>query len=305
MKVLLPFLKVQSIGNDFVLIQERDLTHAYRELSEGAGRGGVAVAPKSIDALRESIAIRTADRRFGVGSDGLLTIEPQLGGLKMRMFNPDGTEDYCGNGLRCAAHVAFSEGLVGTREFSIEHGGKPVLAQILENGRVLTTLGPAIYEPKKVPVLSAREVFKESVWSGMVAGDPQSFFGSALTTGSTHVVIPTHALPDDASFRAISAKIEVDGRYPDRTSVIWVQELAPRQLKIRIWERGAGETLGCGTGSSAAAADYLRRRDFGGTVEVVNPGGTVTITAERWDAPLLVKGEASIVYRGRIALEEL
>ena len=223
--------------------------------------------------------------------------------LTLRMFNPDGTEDFCGNGLRCAAICAREEGLIESNAFVIQQRGERVETEILSQSCVRTKLGRADYTPKNVPVVSARELFKETIWSGMIGGMPLSFFGSALTTGSTHVVIPTVAFPDEESFVSISSAIEKDPKFPEHTSVIWTNEVEPMRLSIRIWERGAGETQGCGTGSSAAAADYLRRRDKGGTVIVENPGGLLSISMESWDAPISAEGDADITYTGRIEID--
>jgi diaminopimelate epimerase len=134
----------------------------------------------------------------------------------------------------------------------------------------------------------------------MDAGMPLSLFGSVLSTGSTHTVIPTAAIPDDETFASVSAKIEVDPKFPERTSVIWVQRVALKHIKIRIWERGVGETQGCGTGSSAAAVDLLRRTGDGGTVQVDNPGGTVWVSAEAWNRELTIRGMATTVFAGHI-----
>jgi diaminopimelate epimerase len=216
------------------------------------------------------------------------------------MFNPDGSEDFCGNGIRCAARHAFDMGWVGFA-FIVKHLDRDVPTTV-EGEKISTVIGRADYTPERVPQKNG-ELFNETVWSGMDSGMPLSLFGSALTTGSTHVVIPTSMLPEDDSFRAISSKIEVDPLYPNRTSVIWSQEVAPMKLQIRIWERAVGETMGCGTGSSAAAVDYLRRKRIGGTVEVVNPGGSVFVTMDSWDAAITVVGHAQAVYEGAIRLD--
>ena len=210
------------------------------------------------------------------------------------MFNPDGTEDFCGNGLRCAAIHAHSLGWVG-QHFVIRHLGRLVPAWI-EVGLVRTELGPASYDPKKIPVRFEEDsgnTFDRIIWHE----GARSIRGSVLTTGSTHAVIPG-PLPNDATLEELGRRIENAPQFPSRTSVIWVKEAAPMVLKIRIWERGVGETQGCGTGSSAAAIDYLRRANLGGTVEVRNPGGTVWVTAESWDAPISVKGEARQIFNG-------
>jgi diaminopimelate epimerase len=268
-----PFVKVESIGNDFPLIHD-----------DGS---------RDLPALAQTLS----DRRFGIGGDGLLVVgdvRDQV--LPLRMFNPDGTEDFCGNGIRAAAWWAFTIGRVG-QEFAVRHGGRDILVRI-EGDRIQSTLGPASYHPDQVPLSTLTELFDATVWSGIDAGMPLSLHGSALTTGSTHVVIPIAALPDDETVRSVSPKIEHDARYPERASVIWRHQTGPDELTIRIWERGVGETLGCGTGSSAAAADFFRRRGHGGTVTVHNPGGAVTIRADRWDAPLVVEGTARVVFEG-------
>lgn len=256
----LHFWKMQSIGNDFPLIHARDFAGSLNEL-----------------------AISICDRKFGVGGDGLLTLEKVADGiLHLRMFNPDGTEDFCGNGLRCAARHAVDLGWV-TSEFHIRHLAETVAVRVDEK-TVTTVLGPASYAPGAVPHLYDSEIFGPIM--------------SSLTTGSTHTILPVDELPDEATFVGVSRALELDSQFPERTSVIWVQVLEPRHLKIRIWERGVGETLGCGTGSSAAAADYMRRTGEHGTITVQNPGGTVRVTADRWDAPLALQGEAFTVFEG-------
>lgn len=274
----LKFWKLESIGNDFPLIHADDF------------KGDLS-----------ALAQKVCDRHFGVGGDGLLTLQKVGDGqLKMRMFNPDGTEDFCGNGLRCAAHHAVLEGWAKDK-FALQHLDRTVPVTV-KDARIETEIGSASYDPKLIPVNATGEPFKVHVWSGMDGGMPLSFHGSVLTTGSTHTVIPTVAIPDDESFLSVSPKIEVDPKFPARTSVIWSKEVAPMHLQIRIWERGVGETQGCGTGSSAAAADYLRRKGLGGTVRVDNPGGTVEVSMETWHHPITIAGTARQVYTGILKL---
>ncbi|MEZ0326902.1 MAG: diaminopimelate epimerase [Fimbriimonas sp.] len=280
----LKFWKVQSVGNDFPLIHLDDVKALA--ISSGA----------SEDFLYTSLAIQTSDRHTGVGGDGLLAAGMEEGDLRLRMFNPDGTEDFCGNGLRCAAWHAHLQGWIG-KVCTIRHLDQKVPTTISDDG-IATIIGSADYDPAKVPHTGFGELFNQTVWSGMDSGMPMSLFGSALTTGSTHVVIGTYALPDDDSFKSVSAKVEVAEQYPKRTSVIWRQEVEPMKLKIRIWERGVGETLGCGTGSAAAAADYLRQKQKGGRVQVENPGGLLYVSMDSWHAPITVEGKAEQVYSG-------
>ncbi|CAN5571068.1 diaminopimelate epimerase [soil metagenome] len=261
------FWKVQAIGNDFPLVRLENVNP---------------------DKLPE-LAIRMADRRFGVGGDGLLAMGSDAdGGPRLRMFNPDGTEDFCGNGLRAAAWWAFQEGLAG-KTFTLRHLEREVEVQI-EDDLVTTILGKASYTPADVPHTHAQELFDTEVFPGRP--------GSAITTGSTHVVLWTEDLPESPDFEAASAQYENDPRFPFRTSVIWSKRTGENEIAIRIWERGVGETLGCGTGSTAAAADLMRRRGSGGTIEVQNRGGSVKVSAEAWNAPLQISGTATIVYQG-------
>lgn len=270
----LPFWKVESIGNHFPLLHAEDLP---------------------ADVSVNDLAISLCASHFGIGGDGLLILGQEESDLRLRMFNPDGTEDFCGNGIRCAAVHAHGLGWVGD-SFMIQHRNQSVNVVIC-GGVVSTTIGPADYTPEAIPLKGPR-LFNATVWSGMESGMPLSLFGSVLTTGSTHAIIPTMSIPDDDSFISVSRLIENDEKFPERTSVIWVQELELNRLKIRIWERGVGETMGCGTGSSAAAADYLRRKNRGGMVEVQNPGGSVKVSMDRWDSPITVEGSAREVFRG-------
>lgn len=298
MTVRIPFWKLQSIGNDFPLVHLDDLADL---LARGAVDRAVPgereaaecfVAPDAgatdLDGLLMRLAVAMADRRFGVGGDGLLAASKMGDGrILLRMFNPDGTEDFCGNGLRCAAVHAHARGWVGDT-FTIEHLGREVPVRI-GGGEVTTRLGGASYAPAEVPV-QGEELFRAPLPGGRM--------GSSLTTGSTHTVVWIDELPDDAAFFSESPLLEHHGLFPDRTSVMWTQEVAKDHLRLRIWERGVGETLGCGTGSTAAAVDYLRGEGRAGRVRVDNPGGTVFVS---WD-PLAnvteIEGVAEAVYEG-------
>lgn len=281
----IPFWKLQSIGNDFPLIHLADVAL-------------MLPAPGENEALKlDELAIAICDRRFGIGGDGLLAVAMEGDALRLRMFNPDGTEDFCGNGIRCAALHAFRQGWVGS-DFTVKHLDRDVPTHVAADGEIATMLGIADYTPKRVPHTRFGELFNTTVWSGMDSGLPLSLFGSSLTTGTTHTIIVTDKIPGDDAFRSVSAKIEVDPLWPERTSVIWVKEVVQNKLLIRIWERGVGETLGCGTGASAAAADYLRRQGRGGTVEVTSRGGTLKVRTDSWFSPLTLIGVAEEVFRG-------
>jgi diaminopimelate epimerase len=276
----LKFWKVQSIGNHFPLIHLSD----------------VSTSPDvSIDNVLADLAIRMCRDHFGVGGDGLLAVGMEGSDVRLRMFNPDGTEDFCGNGIRCAAYHAVQQSWVH-EEFKILHRDQTV-ATTVRDGLIRTIIGEASYAPERVPTSIVGELFNETIFAARIDDWSVVLNGSALTTGSTHVVLPTGSLPDDDGFVKISKMLENDPRFPQRTSVIWcVRE--DDALRIRIWERGVGETLGCGTGSSAAAVDFMRRRGSGGRIEVRNPGGNVWVEADSWNRPITLEGTAESLFEG-------
>lgn len=268
----IPFWKLQSIGNDFPLFHGHDL----RELDLA------------------DLAKRASDRKFGIGGDGILIAERLgEGSVKMRMFNPDGTEDFCGNGLRIAAWHAFQNQWVGSK-FVLLHGGQEISTEVHPDGSIATKLGPASYSPTDVPTTADHELFDVPI----AEFEGRQWIGSALTTGSTHTILPVEALPTDEELAKFGPELEYLPLFPDRTSIIFCQEVEPKHLRIRIWERGVGETLGCGTGSSAAAVDYMRRTQGSGSVVVENPGGSITVSLDSWNSPIDVVGRATQTYSG-------
>lgn len=274
------FWKVESIGNHFPLI------HLDSIIGSTADEVTSNLAQLSIDMCRH---------HFGIGGDGLLAVGMEEGDVRLRMFNPDGTEDFCGNGIRCAAQHVYEQKWV-SESFNIRHLDRVVPCTV-KDGRIRTEIGTASYDPKDVPTNIQGELFNETIFAARVDDWSVVLQGSALSTGSTHVVLPTGALPDDDGFVKISQMIEHDPRFPQRTSVIWVVQDGAA-LKLRIWERGVGETFGCGTGSSAAAVDWMRRRCSGGTIEVKNPGGSVWVSADTWHHPITIEGVAETLFEG-------
>lgn len=272
---LIPFAKVQSVGNDFVLVEAR---HAGEDLS--------------------SLALRMCARHTSIGSDGLLVVEPiDRNRMRMRMFNPDGTEDFCGNGLRCAAVYAAEEGWVDPSRFVIEHYGREVPSRV-EGARATTVLGKASFRAHDVPwgteAQADEEWFQRELSCGTWAG-----LATLVSTGSTHTILLVDELPDDLTVCRLGSQLEHHPIFPQRTSVIWAQRIGHDHLKLRIWERGVGETWGCGTGSSAAAVT-IGRIDGAGPrrIRVENPGGTVWVSFCDWSNDISAEGEAFRVYSG-------
>jgi diaminopimelate epimerase len=284
---LIPFWKVESIGNDFVLIHGDDA----QRLAKG-----------ELEQFLHDLAIHASSRHFGVGSDGLLVATPAgPAELDLRMFNPDGSEDFCGNGLRCAFAHAVKQGWFAEGHAVANHLGRRIEGTVeADAGEFLVsfTFPPASYRPEDIPLARDAEAFDVPLFE--LPG--RTYSGSVLTTGSAHTILPVERLPQDEEFFAMSPRMEVDPIFPERTSIMWTEAQSPTDLRLRIWERGAGETLGCGTGSTAAAVDHLRRIGHGGEVRVHNPGGTLTISADHWEAPIRVTGTARQIFRGDLLL---
>lgn len=274
----LKFWKTETIGNDFVLLHEADVVE----------RGLIERMPE--------LAIALCDRKFGIGSDGLLVTGVQNGVLQQRMFNPDGTEDFCGNGLRCSALHVYRLGWVKA-EHKIEHFGRIVDSRVTEDGKVTVSIGPAVYDPEVVPLNP------ETHPGEMIDEEVCGYVGSAVNAGTTHFVTLVGELPTDDEIRSVGPRIENHRFFPDRTSVVFAKPIGERELSIRIWERGVGETLGCGTGSSAAAAVWMRKNDICGDVKINNPGGLLVVTADCCNSSLESTSSPHEPYSGVVPLD--
>lgn len=277
----LPFHKLEGVGNDFVLIE--------------------ASAAQGLD--YSTLAQRLCHRPFGIGADGLLLIERGTHApVRMRMFNPDGTEDFCGNGLRCAARYAYEHGFVDTPEFAIETlGGTLVPVQIHLQGDVVeaisTRLPPPRFRPRDIPALAEGEYIED--YPLTIAGHTVRI--ASVNTGTTHTVLFDATLPDDARFLEISPRLETHPMFPERTSILWAVIASRREARIRIWERGVGETLGCGSGAAAVAAVAHRAGWTDSEVAVVSKGGTLQVRCE--PDGIILTGQANRVFAGEIYLK--
>lgn len=280
----IPIWKMESVGNDFVLVHPEDVELA---------RGNVP-----IEEFLTLLAVKACDRHFGVGSDGLLALQPvAANSLMLRMFNPDGSEDFCGNGVRCAIAHGIAQGwLVPGADFTIDHFGKHIRGSIREDGEFFYSFEPGTYDPATIPHTAPTELFDTNLFEI----DGKTYRGSVLSTGTAHTILPVPQIPNDEEFFRVSPQIEHHPMFPERTSLMWVKEEAPSKLRLRIWERGAGETWGCGSGSAAAAIDYIRRTGTSvDPIKVENPGGTLEFRFTRWNECGDSFGPAREVFRGQ------
>jgi len=282
------FTKMQGVGNDFVVID-------------------AAERPANIS-LSE-LAIQTCDRKFGIGADGLLVVsrEPADGAaFRMWMFNPDGSEDMCGNGLRCVSLWAHSAGWLGNKmQFTVatKEGVRDVQAlEVSGDGRSANfgvDMGVPQFAPERLPFCAPGEA---RIVQYPLTVDGETFPITTVNTGSTHTVI-FGPQPDEETFQRISPLIENHPLFPERTSVLWATPAGSGTIAIRIWERGAGETLGCGTGACAVgvAAVLNGCTEVNTQTDIVSKGGTLRITWPGEDAPVDMVGPAHIVYSGDFA----
>ena len=276
----LAFIKMQAVGNDFVLVD-----HAA---GEEVGRDW----PR--------LAVALCDRRLGVGGDGLLVVGPsRVADARMRMFNPDGTEDMCGNGLRCVIHHAHTAGrlpatgaietLAGVRDYQVQAGGT-----------ITTGMGVPRFAPADLPMT----VPGLRVFDFPLPLEDDLLCVSVVSTGTTHTVVFVDELPDEERFLRLSPRGENHPLFPERTSVLWTVAEPPNTLRLRIWERGAGETLGCGTGACAAAvlARVQGKINGVGPVAVASKGGTLHVDwAGGANDAIFLTGRAHVVYAGHVA----
>ena len=269
-----PFTKMESAGNDLVVVDARE-----RPLADP-----------------EAFARRVCARRFGVGGDGLMLLEPSNRAAALaRMFNPDGTEDFCGNGLRCVAAWLHARGEGGPLETPLALHETSVAPEGDGRYRVTVELLEPGFAPAEIPAAwKGDELTAERLDLGDAA-----FEISSCSVGTTHTIIFVDDLPDDASFERHSARIETHPLFPERTSVLWLRVPARDRIEMRIWERGVGETFACGTGACAAVVLATRLGKADGRAEVVTRGGRMTVEWDGHGAPRLT-GPARVVYDGTL-----
>lgn len=267
----------------------------------GLGNDFVVVAEEAVQAFSlPALARLLCQRRFAVGADGLLVVgRGERHPVRMRMFNPDGTEDMCGNGLRCVAKWAAQRGLVDGSSFMVETIDGDKRADLLPDGRVRVELGEPRLAPAEVPVLAG----ETPVLDLCVRLPHREVEVAALSTGSTHSVLFVDELPPDEVFLRDSPLVENHPLFPQRTSVLWTVVESPSRVRMRIWERGVGETLACGTGACAAAVAAQLRGLAGDSVEVHSAGGVLQVEW-RPGEPVRLTGAAERVYEGWYPLDE-
>ena len=280
------FSKYQGLGNDFLLIDARIL-------------GELGSQEHNPEAIRQ-----ICDRRYGIGADGLiLALPPRQGGeLRMRIFNADGSEpEMCGNGIRCLARfLADRDGDAPGRRWLIETLAGTIVPELQADGSVRVDMGPPFLNPETVPTTLA--VGPAGLPQGVLMVAGQTLAVAAAGMGNPHVVIPVADL-DAVDLEALGPLLEQHEAFPARTNVHFVQVLSPNHLRMRVWERGAGPTLACGTGACATlvACHLLGLAERRARLDL--PGGALEIEWDGANGPVWMTGPAEAVFHGQLAHE--
>ena len=282
------FSKYHGLGNDFLMVDAR------------AAEPGSAVHDLTVERVQ-----RLCDRRFGVGADGvILALPPQADGdVRMRIFNADGSEpEMCGNGIRCLARfLADSDGDQPGRRWQIETLAGRIVPELQADGTIRVDMGAPFLSPESIP--TTLEPGPAGLPQGTLAVGGSTFKVAAAGMGNPHVVIPVDDV-DAVDLEGLGAALEVHPAFPARTNVHFVQVLDPGHLRMRVWERGAGPTLACGTGACATLVACRLLQLCATEARVDLPGGPLSIA---WDgepgSSVWMSGPAVAVFDGLVTPE--
>ncbi len=285
----LPFTKMHGLGNDFILFD--GISHP-----ELTGLDLISLSPM------------LCNRRFGVGADQILLLSPSnIADFRMRIFNADGSEvEMCGNGIRCLARYIWERGLSDDNILNIE-----TLAGIVRpekvDGLVRVDMGMPVFLPEKIPVEIGKELMKEGIDGKTLAVidyplkiEDREFEITCLSMGNPHTVIFVDKV-DDLPVAYYGPIIERHGIFPKRTNVEFVEVMNPSEIRMRVWERGSGETLACGTGASASVVAAILKGLTERDVIVHLLGGDLRINWSQ-DNHVYMTGPAKEVFEGNIEI---
>ena len=276
--MLLRFTKMHGLGNDFMVI---DLVSQHAHIQ-----------PKHAKAW--------GDRHTGVGFDQLLLVEPPSDpdvDFRYRIFNADGSEvEQCGNGARCFARFVLDKRLTAKRRIRVETRGGIIELRVRTDGQVSVDMGPPRLAPAQIPFQADSEQR-----SYRVDVDGQQVELAAISMGNPHAVLRVENV-DSAPVHELGPRLEHHPRFPQRVNVGFLQVIDRHQARLRVWERGAGETRACGTGACAAAVAAIRQGWMDSPVQLDLPGGRLSIEWTGPGRPVIMTGPAVRVYEGQIRL---
>lgn len=278
----IPFTKMHGLGNDFMVI---DLTSGEIELS--------------VEQIK-----RLSHRQFGIGFDQLLQIKspssPDID-FDYRIYNADGVEvEHCGNGARCFAKFVYDNGLSDKNPLTVKTVNRLLLLHTNKNGEVTVDMGSPDFEPANIPFKTDQEAQLYTL-SIELAGISKDIDFVALSMGNPHAVISVEDLANTA-VKDIGEAVGNHPSFPEGVNVGFMQILNHNEINLRVYERGAGETLACGTGACAAVVAGRLREQIGDYVKVNLTGGQLMVSWQQSESPVLITGPATTVYEGTIEI---
>ncbi|HEX4879383.1 MAG TPA: diaminopimelate epimerase [Limnobacter sp.] len=284
----IPFTKMHGAGNDFVV-----LNNLQGRLQIGA-----------------ALITKLADRHFGVGADQVLIVEAPSNpacDFKYRIFNADGQEvQQCGNGARCFAQYVFDKGLTTKQRIRVETQAGVIEPELIRHNWVKVNMGPAVFDPVRIPFvaqgLATRQTGALTQYQlpldASVPG-PGNLWVSVASMGNPHVVLHLEQPASDDMVNLLGAALERHPRFPERVNVGFLHVLNQGVAHLRVFERGVGETLACGTGACAAAVCGMKMGLLSERADIVKAGGTLTIEwSGQPDSDVYMTGPAQTVFEG-------
>lgn len=281
---MIKFTKMHGLGNDYVYI---DCTEEQKI--------------KNISSLAQFIS----NRHFGVGSDGLILIcKSDIADFKMRMFNYDGTEaEMCGNGIRCVGKFVYDKGLTKKDNITVETlAGIKKLKFNIKEGNVKTVevdMGEPILEPDKIPVISEEAIVKNL----KIKARENEFKFTCVSMGNPHAITIVDNTKD-FNIEKYGPVLEKDEHFPRRANIEFIELVDKNNIKMRVWERGAGETLACGTGACASVVACALNGYIENEANVELLGGTLKIRWDKENNHIYMTGPATTVFEGEIDYKE-
>jgi diaminopimelate epimerase len=279
---VLAFTKMHGLGNDFMMVD------------------GVTQA---VD-IRQIPVERLAHRQFGIGFDQLLLVEPPASGdvdFNYRIFNVDGSEvEHCGNGARCFAAFVYERGLSVKNPLRVGTVNRVLNLKTLADGQVRVNMGMPAFSPKELPFHNPEQAPSYRRTIDLPSGSVEIEF-CAVSMGNPHAVIKVEDL-DNTAVKEIGAALGSHPDFPEGVNVGFMQVINQSTIRLRVFERGTGETLACGTGACAAVVSGRLLKLLTETVSVNLPGGQLTIEWNNPTSPVMMTGPVSSVYQGSIKL---
>jgi diaminopimelate epimerase len=281
------FTKMQGCGNDYVYINGSEVNFSQEKKTE--------------------IAKKLSDRHFGIGGDGVIFINPSdQADFEMEMYNADGSRgEMCGNGIRCVAVYVYCKGLTDKREFCIISAGKikKIWLDVDEQSptrkvnSVRVDMGQPVLESENIPVLSE----KKTVVNEPIEIEGIVYFHTCVSMGNPHAVVYVDDV-DNFPLERLGRYFENHPSFPKRVNTEFIQIIDRQNVKMRVWERGTGETFACGTGACATAVAGVLNNLTDHEITVHLLGGDLKIKWEGLDYPVYMTGAAEFVFEGEIAV---